>query len=203
MNFLAHLWLADVTRTSPAGAILGDIVHGRLEALALPTDIALGIRIHRRVDATTDHHPLSVAWRAHFPPELRRYAGITLDLLCDHVLARDWPRYATAPLAGFAATAAAAVAAEDTTFSRFGTWRPETERFAALLCSYTEWPGFERALAHTATRLKNPQPLLATAPVAATLLPEICNGLPILMHDLKAAATVVRETKGSGSGIGD
>lgn len=198
MNFLAHLWIAHVTRTSPAGAILGDIAHGRLDTLDLPGTLALGVRIHRHVDATTDHHPLSRVWRTRFPPELRRYAGITLDLLCDHVLASSWTHYGTAPLAEFAARSATAVAAEGPTFSRFGSWRPDAARFADLLCSYAEWRGFERALARTATRLRNPQPLLATAPAAAEVLGDVHAALPTLLQDLRSAALELRDARGTG-----
>ena len=58
MNFLAHLWLAERTGTSLAGAVLGDVVRGA-DLSAYPPALALGIQLHRRVDATTDRHP---AW---------------------------------------------------------------------------------------------------------------------------------------------
>lgn len=193
MNFLAHLWLADTTKTSYAGAILGDIVHGRLEGTALPQELVLGIRIHRRVDVVTDHHPLSQDWREQFPTGARRYAGIVLDLLCDHALALDWSRYSESPLAPFCDRAAAAVAADKAAFLRYGSWAPDAQRFAALLCSYARWQGYEYALQRTANRLRKPQALLDAGQRAPTLLPAVRNGLPALLEDLQDAAEQLRD----------
>ena len=64
----------------------------------LPPRVALGVRTHRAVDAATDAHPAVAALRAGFRPELRRFAGIAIDVGLDHRIARDWP--AAAVLAG-------------------------------------------------------------------------------------------------------
>lgn len=191
MNYLAHLWLADATGTSAAGAILGDVVHGRVENTALPADLAQGIRIHRHVDVATDHHPLTLRWRSRFPPAHRRYAGIVLDLLCDHALAMGWSRYSTRPLGTFADDAGRQLAAEAMWFTRYGHWAPTAEGFSTLLQSYARWPGFERAVARTARRLRCPEALLAAADHGAQILPGIRDGLPRLLDDLLQAA---RET---------
>ena len=60
----------------------------------LPPRVALGVRTHRAVDAATDAHPAVAALRAGFRPELRRFAGIAIDVGLDHRIARDWPRAA-------------------------------------------------------------------------------------------------------------
>lgn len=191
VNFLAHLWLADATATSAAGAVLGDLLHGRVEDAGLPAALALGVRIHRRVDAVTDRHPLSVGWRETFPAGHRRYAGVVLDLLCDHALARDWPVYHDDALPDFAARAGSALAAEAEWFDRCGGWRPQAGRFAALLESYAEWAGFERAVLRTAERLRQPQRLIAAAEHSLDRLPEVRRGLPRLLADLRVAAEAV------------
>jgi len=191
MNFLAHLWLADVTGTSAAGSILGDVIHGVLDD-QLPAPLALGVRIHRRVDAVTDAHPMSVAWRARFDDGARRYAGIVLDLLCDHALARDWPHHHPTSLSRFSAQAGAALAAEAAWFERYGSWTPAAASFATLLQSYATWGGFERAVARTATRLRQPQRLIDAATGSAALLDEVRAGLPTLLADLRAAAQMLQ-----------
>lgn len=192
MNFLAHLWLAERTHTSPAGAILGDVVHGRLDA-ELPPALALGIRIHRRIDAVTDHHPLSIGWRSRFAPGTRRYAGIVLDLLCDHALALGWSDYSEESLATFAGTSAQALAAQSAWFERYGSWTPQAVEFSQLLLSYREWAGFQRAVTRTATRLRQPQALIDAASGSEALLSGIRNGLPELLNDLLAAARVLQD----------
>ncbi|MDN5863131.1 MAG: ACP phosphodiesterase, partial [Salinisphaera sp.] len=106
MNYLAHLYLAQRTGTSAAGALLGDFVRGRL-AGGLPADVETGIRLHRRVDTYTDSHPEVVAARRSFDPPLRRYAGILIDLYFDHILACRWPQWHPDPLPEFAADCAA------------------------------------------------------------------------------------------------
>lgn len=192
MNFLAHLWLADATGTSAAGSILGDVIHGVLDD-QLPAPLALGVRIHRRVDAATDAHPVSAAWRARFDPGARRHAGIVLDLLCDHVLACDWPHYHSAPLSRFSEQSGAALAAAAQWFERHGGWTPAAASFAALLQSYATWRGFERAVARTAMRLRQPQRLIDAARGSAALLDEVRAGLPELLADLRAIAQTVQE----------
>lgn len=88
MNFLAHGWLArGGTDDFLYGNLIADGVKGKdLDAWA--AEVARGIRHHRRVDAYVDAHPVVRGARARAPSPQRRYAGIALDLLWDHFLAR-------------------------------------------------------------------------------------------------------------------
>lgn len=159
MNFLAHLWLADQTQTSLAGSVLGDVVRGA-DLSAYPDDIALGIRLHRRVDAATDRHPLMQNLRAQFAQGERRYAGIVLDLAADHALAHMWPQFHHEPLESFTQRCGLALADAGEWFERGGGWRPTSTGFAELLHSYATDDGIERALRRTSTRLRDPQGLI-------------------------------------------
>lgn len=89
MNYLAHLHIADHTKTSFTGNFLGDFVKGDPEQ-QFPVDIVKGIRLHRYVDSFTDKHPLVLKAKQLFPKQLRRYAPIALDMFWDHCLARQW-----------------------------------------------------------------------------------------------------------------
>lgn len=100
MNYLAHLHLGGNQPAQLLGSLYGDFVKGWLSG-QWPAEIEAAIRLHRRIDAFTDSHPLLDAARARFPRERRRYAGILLDLFFDHCLARHWPDYADEPLAQF------------------------------------------------------------------------------------------------------
>ena len=103
MNFLAHLHLARPDRGSQVGAILGDFVRGTPEVLArtLPADIVDGIRLHRAIDRWTDTHPAFLDAKTLLPTDQRRFAGITLDLIFDHFLSRDWATFSDVLLPSF------------------------------------------------------------------------------------------------------
>lgn len=186
MNFLAHLWLADRTQTSLAGSVLGDVVRGA-DLSGYPEDIALGIRLHRRVDATTDHHALMVAARAGFAPGARRYAGIVLDLAADHALASVWSRLHAEPLADFSQRCGLAMAAAADWFERGGGRRPNAAGFSELLQSYATDAGLERAVQRVSTRLRDPQALIAASAHWRELSQTLVPKLETLLGDLTLA----------------
>ncbi|STC90311.1 acyl carrier protein phosphodiesterase [Edwardsiella hoshinae] len=106
MNFLAHLHLAALADSSLLGNLLADFVRGDPQPY-YDDVVCAGIRMHRRVDRITDGLPQVRAARAWFSAECRRIAPITLDIVWDHFLARDWTRLEpNQPLAHFVAHAA-------------------------------------------------------------------------------------------------
>ncbi|WP_374012960.1 ACP phosphodiesterase [Pseudoxanthomonas koreensis] len=162
MNYLAHLYLAGPGHPAMLGALLGDFVFGRLALQDYPAQVRREIVIHRRVDRYTDTHPLVVQARGLFAPELRRYAGIALDVYYDHCLARAWDRYSQVPLDAFTAP--------------FYAWLlqhldglPQRLRAIAPLMAGHDWLGsyrqrhnVDRAVARIATRLsRNGERLVA------------------------------------------
>ncbi|MCC5883701.1 MAG: DUF479 domain-containing protein [Halomonas sp.] len=89
MNFLAHAWLA---RGGSDEFLYGNLIADGVKGSDLsgwPTEVACGIRHHRRVDAFVDSHPTVASARCRAPAECRRYAGIALDLVWDHFVARE------------------------------------------------------------------------------------------------------------------
>lgn len=108
MNYLAHFSLAAGDDALLVGAVLGDFVRGRsLEAY--PAGVQTGIRLHRAVDAYSDAHPAAGVSRGRIAGPNRRYAGPIVDIIYDHLLARDWSAYHPAPLATFVESAFAAL----------------------------------------------------------------------------------------------
>ena len=162
MNFLAHLWLTDRAGLPLVGAVLGDVVRGRLDG-RLPPALEASIRFHRQIDVATDAHPLSLAARARFPNGARRWAGIVLDVVHDHALALGWSSFSDEPLDTFARRAARAIADPGAWQLAAGRPAPDAERFAELLMSYREDAGIDRALHRIASRLRDPAPLIAHA----------------------------------------
>ena len=100
MNYLAHLYLAEDSDESILGNLLGDFVKGRLEDQYSP-EIIKGIKTHRKVDAYTDKHPKFLECKMLLNPDLRRFAGIIVDLSFDHFLAKNWSQYSNIELSEF------------------------------------------------------------------------------------------------------
>lgn len=186
MNFLVHLHLSDVAGLPLSGAVLGDVVRGRLEG-RFPRALERSLRLHRRIDVVTDAHPLVAAARERFGPGERRYAGILLDLLHDHCFALDWPRRDES-LAAFARRAAQAVGDDAAWRLATGKPAPDLARFERLLRSYADPDGVERSIAHVASRLREPQRLQAAARDWPRHLPALRRELPALLADLEATA---------------
>ena len=157
MNYLAHLHLGGDAPAQLLGSLYGDFVKGPL-AGQWPADIEAAIRLHRRIDAFTDNHPLQARSRARFPAERRRYAGILLDLFFDHCLALHWADYAEQPLDRFTARVYRVLAAEAVLPGRLALIAP---RMAAQdwLGSYTDFAVLEQVLCAMQRRLSRPEGL--------------------------------------------
>lgn len=183
MNFLAHLWLADRSGTSLAGSVLGDVARGA-DLSAFPSEIATGVRLHRRVDAATDRHEVMRRQRETFAEGQRRYAGIVLDLAADHALALAWADFHPQPLPDFARSCADAMAEAGDWFELAGGRRPSRAGFAELLESYGTDPGIERALRRTAARLRDPQGLIDAGRSWMDASQSLRDRLPALLSDL-------------------
>ena len=102
MNFLAHAWLAGDDPARQLGGLMGDFVKGPLPA-GLPTDIAAGVALHRRIDVFADSHPAFRRSRGRVSPARRRAAGILVDMFYDHFLACHWGNFHSEPLPVFTA----------------------------------------------------------------------------------------------------
>jgi acyl carrier protein phosphodiesterase len=100
MNYLAHIFLAKQSNEAMLGALLGDFVKADIAGkFTLPVETE--IRLHRKIDSYTDHHPVTQEARTLFQEGRRRYAGILLDVFYDHLLAKNWSTYCDMPLATF------------------------------------------------------------------------------------------------------
>lgn len=174
MNFLAHCLIgsraavghpdAPSAAALLAGGFLGDFIKGRVPA-QMPADLALGVRLHRRVDAYSNQHPDIRTSSDRFPAELRRLAPIMVDILCDHLLSRAWSDYHDQEISQFTGTIYTEVAA-------YTDWLPDTgiqfleyAREKDLLARYGDWTVAEGAMRSITRRLKRPElnPLLEDA----------------------------------------
>lgn len=161
MNFLAHSLIAEraalaapeLRRALVAGGLLGDFVKGPVPG-ALPADLALGVRLHRRVDAYSGEHPrLRQSW-TRLPPALRRLAPVLSDLLADHYLARHWSRYHPDPLSRFARQAYADMDSARPHLPPHGEALLDLMQQRDLFSVYADWQGIRRAMGAVTRRLR-------------------------------------------------
>jgi acyl carrier protein phosphodiesterase len=109
MNFLAHTLLGFEDVDLIAGQVCGDFVRGT-ELFRFPAGVEVGIRLHRHLDVFTDSHPVLQDARTTMDGVPYRFAGIIIDVLFDHFLARQWSRFSALTLSGHARTVHAALA---------------------------------------------------------------------------------------------
>jgi acyl carrier protein phosphodiesterase len=102
VNFLAHLHLADGDSGDMAGGVAADFVRNP-DLPALEPDVLRGVMLHRLIDGFTDRHPVTLRSISRVSRQMGWYGGIVIDIFYDHILAREWARYAAEPLAAFAA----------------------------------------------------------------------------------------------------
>lgn len=100
MNYLAHLYLAEDSPESLLGSMMGDFVKGAIGD-RYPPKIKRGIELHRKIDAYTDSHPMTLDSRHLYSPARRRFAGIIVDLCYDHLLYRHWSEFSDLNLSQF------------------------------------------------------------------------------------------------------
>ncbi len=163
MNHLAHAWLAAPDPDLMFGSLIGDFVRGRIDP-ALPRGVSAGIALHRSIDVYTDAHAQTAAARALFAPPLRRYAGILIDVWFDHLLARDWSRYADESLHAFSRLVQGLLVA------RSDELPPRMLGFARYLRTndlpeaYREREAIDRVLHGLSRRLRRANPLADAMP---------------------------------------
>jgi len=102
MNYLAHLYLSGDDPEVRIGNFIGDFVRGRTPEQEYPVRMAVGIHLHRNIDAFTDSHPVVRESKLRLRPAYRHYSGVIVDIFYDHFLAKNWDKHHHEPLPDFA-----------------------------------------------------------------------------------------------------
>ena len=102
VNHLAHLYLAKNNKDLLIGNFIADAVKGR-QIETFSKGIQKGIVMHRAIDTFTDSHDVVKKSIIKFRPQLHKYAGIAVDVVYDHFLAKNWSDYHHEPLQDYAA----------------------------------------------------------------------------------------------------
>ena len=92
MNFLAHIFLSGHQPHLIVGNFLADYIKNKEVAL-LPRPVQEGIRMHRKIDAFTDLHPMVRLSVQRLRPAHGKFAPVVLDICYDFVLVKNWKRY--------------------------------------------------------------------------------------------------------------
>lgn len=158
MNLLAHIYLAGENEDHVVGQVLADFLERGWRKRA-SAGVVEGVRLHQQVDLFTDRHAAFRRSRERLPQELRRYAGIVVDIFYDHFLARRWNRFHQWPLERFAESRYAILRARaDETTDLLQRILPRMAE-QDWLTSYREVEGVERALAGVSRRLRRVNPI--------------------------------------------
>jgi acyl carrier protein phosphodiesterase len=185
VNYLAHSLLGGDDPDLLVGGLLGDFVKGPIPDSLAP-GLARGVRLHRAVDAYSDHHPTFRRSVARVPHSLRRYGPIVIDVYYDHLLARDWEHHDGRSLEEFAGYSYGLLS------SRLAAFPPATRvRISAiieadLLLAYRQPGTVFRALQCLGQRLRRPVDL-------PSALPSLCRQDAELREDFAIFFPALRQ----------
>jgi acyl carrier protein phosphodiesterase len=158
VNFLAHIYLAGENDEHVIGQVMADFLE-RGWRDRVSEGVLRGIRNHQQVEMFTDRHEVFRRSRDRLPKELRRYAGIVVDIFYDHVLAQNWDQFHSVALDEFAQSRYRILGSQpDQLTDRLSRALPHIVS-NDWLTSYREMDGIERALHGLSKRLKRENPL--------------------------------------------
>ncbi|EKT3957105.1 acyl carrier protein phosphodiesterase [Flavobacterium psychrophilum] len=102
MNYLAHLFLSGNNDLLKIGNFMADGIRGN-DYLNFPEEVKNGIILHRHIDTFTDAHPMYRKSKHRLHEKYGHYAGVIMDILYDHFLAKNWSHYCDEKLEDYAA----------------------------------------------------------------------------------------------------
>lgn len=103
MNFLAHIYLSGNNESVTIGNFIADGIRGK-KYQKFPEEIQTGILLHRQIDTFTDAHKTVRESTKRLHKNYGHYAGVIVDILYDHFLAKNWSNYSDIPLDAYVDT---------------------------------------------------------------------------------------------------
>ncbi|MFK7832709.1 MAG: ACP phosphodiesterase [Winogradskyella sp.] len=100
MNFLAHIYLSGDNKLITIGNFVADGIRGN-KYKSYPSEMQIGIQLHRQIDTFTDAHPLFRQCTKRLHKGYGHYSGVIVDIFFDHFLAKNWTTYSNVPLADY------------------------------------------------------------------------------------------------------
>ena len=100
MNFLAHIYLSGENDLIKIGNFMADGIRGK-QFEHFPDDVQKGIILHRFIDTYTDSHDVFRKSTKRLHEKYHHYAGVIVDIVYDHFLAKNWTKYSDEKLEVF------------------------------------------------------------------------------------------------------
>ncbi len=100
MNFLAHIYLSGDNDFIKIGNFMADGIRGK-QFEHFPEDVQKGIILHRFIDTYTDSHDIFRQSTKRLHEKYHHYAGVIVDIVYDHFLAKNWSKYSDENLEDF------------------------------------------------------------------------------------------------------
>lgn len=100
MNFLAHIYLSGENDLIKIGNFMADGIRGK-QFEHFPEDVQKGIILHRSIDTYTDSHDVFRQSTKRLHEKYHHYAGVIVDIVYDHFLAKNWTKYSDEKLEDF------------------------------------------------------------------------------------------------------
>ncbi|MEN2413335.1 acyl carrier protein phosphodiesterase [Flavobacterium mesophilum] len=100
MNFLAHIYLSGDNDLIKIGNFMADGIRGKQFEI-FPEDVQKGILLHRFIDTYTDSHDIFRQSTKRLHEKYHHYAGVIVDIVYDHFLAKNWTKYSDENLESF------------------------------------------------------------------------------------------------------
>ncbi|QGK73171.1 ACP phosphodiesterase [Flavobacterium sp. SLB02] len=100
MNFLAHIYLSGDNDLIKIGNFMADGIRGK-QFEHFPQEVQKGIILHRSIDTYTDSHDVFRQSTKRLHEKYHHYAGVIVDIVYDHFLAKNWEKYSDEKLDQF------------------------------------------------------------------------------------------------------
>ncbi|MFH7005658.1 acyl carrier protein phosphodiesterase [Flavobacterium bizetiae] len=100
MNFLAHIYLSGDNDLIKIGNFMADGIRGK-QFEHFPEEVQKGIILHRSIDTYTDSHDVFRQSTKRLHEKYHHYAGVIVDIVYDHFLAKNWTKYSDEKLDDF------------------------------------------------------------------------------------------------------
>lgn len=189
MNYLGHLYLSPTDAAFRLGNLMADGLPAK-EAAHYPLVMQLGYRFHHWIDDFTDHHPAFRHCRELLAASQRHYAGVVVDMLFDHFLAKNWAEYSSQSLADFA----------QDFYTQYTTFRGHLPAHFMYMMrymiryrwleSYASMEGLQRALTGLSRRASFQNNMHAVPGVISAFEKELEEGFRTLMNDIRPEASL-------------